>query len=630
MSFIDGLSSGLDTTSIINQLMQIERRPQAALTSRRAREEAARTELSEIRSEITAIRNTAADLRLTNGWDRLKATSSNETAVTVEPGSASATGSYSFQVTSVATAASVYATNVFASLNDPVAVDGATYFAAAGYENRGIQSITGSGFAPGAVGVSVVQASREAEIEGVGIPVIPIEVDGTNDDIEFEVEGFTFSVALAHGNYDTEAALADGVAQAIAAHPVAGQLVTAAAGDAGNVVLRTTAGGSSHTLAVTGGDALASLGLTAGVSATGTDGIVDLNGSQTTIDHVAAGEELTITDGAGGSITVVMAGQLSEGAVTASQETFGSGSLADVVATVNAGDFGYTAAAVNTGSGYRLQLTATETGADSTIDIDPAVFGALDFTVLFEGTDAELTVQGQNPFTITSSTNTFESLLPGVTVTVKAVTTAPVTISTERDVEAVTASLDQLVTRLNELLDRVASSTSNEPTGDRTILQGNREARRAADELRRAFVAPMDANRFTSIGVVGIELTRDGNLTFDQDKFRQAFLGDPEAMTALFADRAVGATAPGALDRLIEAAEAASSVGQGYLYTATQASERRIDDYGKQIDAFERRFEIREATLRQTYANLEVALSGLQQQSSHLASQLGSLGGNTR
>lgn len=629
MSFIDGLSSGLDTSSIINQLMQIERRPQAVLSSRKNEEEAARTELTEIRSEINSLRNAAADLRLGSGWDRLVATSSNEEAVTVEATSSATTGSYSFQVTSVATAASVYSTNVYASTDDAVAAPGATVFSASNYAGLGFQSLDGTGFAEGAIDFSVVQASAAATLEGGNIPTIPIDVDGTNDNIDFEVNGFSFSVAMVHGNYNSEADLAAAVQQAINADAGASQVAKASLNASNQLTLSTVGEGSDNAIIITGGNAMASLGFTLGATAIGVDGIVEVDGTQTTVTDASAGTAVNLPGGAGGSIAAVLSGPLREGTATVEQAGFGTGSLADVVATVNNADLDYTAAAVNTGNGYRLQLIAKESGAASAFTPDPAVFGATAFTTLSAGTDAELTIQGTGGnagFTIASSTNTFESLLPGVNITVNATTTTPVTVTTERDLDAVSESMNEVVTKLNDVLSRIATSTSNQPDGAKSVLQGNRAARRAADALLNAFVAPMDSNSFTSVGVVGIELTREGTLTFNQDKFREAFLNDPQAMSDLFTDRTAQGDA-GALDRLIEAAESAASVGDGFLYTAGQSSERRIDDYGKQIEAFERRFEVREATLRRTYANLEVALGGLQQQSGYLASQLGSLGG---
>ncbi|MEM7274175.1 MAG: flagellar filament capping protein FliD [Actinomycetota bacterium] len=631
MTNIDGLSSGLDTTAIINQLMQLERRPQVALTQRRDQEQAARTELSEIRSDVTALRNSAADLRLSTGWNRLIASSSNEAAVSVQASSAETTGSYSFQVTQIATAASVYSNDVYTSLDDATGANGPSVFSSTGHAALGFSNVSGTGFADGAITFEVTQSSAPALVKGGGIPTIPITVDGTNDSIDVEVNGFQFSVTLAHDTYDTEDALADALQTAISSNAGLNAVARSSLNGDNEIELSTIGEGSAHSIEITGGTALAALGLTAGATATGTDGIVEINGNATTITDASSGTAVTLPSGGAGEISATLTGGLRAGAATASQTTSaGSGSLADLVSSINDADLGYTANAVNTGSGYRLQLTANETGADSTIDTDPAVFGGITFSTLSTGQDAELTIDGDNPLTITSSDNTFEELLPGVTVTVNATTDTPVTVSTERDVDAVTESVSELVTSLNDLLGRISTSTNNDPNGQRAVLQGNRSARRVGDELRSALTQAMDDNAFTSVGVIGIEINRDGTLTFNEQKFKDAFAEDPQALTELFAGPpgTDDPTQMGALDRLVEAAEVATAVGEGYLYTAGESSEQRIDDYQRQIDAFERRLELRESTLRRTYANLEVALGGLQQQSGYLASQIASLGGS--
>lgn len=628
MTNIDGLSSGLDTTSIINQLMAIERRPQVALTTRRDQQQAARTELAAIRSDITSLRNMAADLRLASGWNRLTASSSNEAAVSVQATSAATTGSYSFQVTSTATAASVYSDQVYTSLDDATGATGPSVFSSSGHVALGFSSVSGTGFADGPITFSVTQSSEAAKLEGTGIPTIPITIDGTNDSVDVEVNGFSYSVTLAHDTYDSDDALAAAFTSAVAANSALNAEVSASKGDSNQLVLATRAEGSSNGIAITGGSALAALGLSVGVAA-GTDGVVEVNGTATVINDTTSGTVVTLPSGGPGSIEATLSGALREGDATASQSTSGGGSLADLVNSINAADLGYTANAVNTGAGYRLQLTANETGADSSITTDPAVYGPMTFTTLSTGSDAELTIQGDNPLTITSSTNTFDELLPGVTVTVNATTDTPVTVSTERDIDAVTESVGELVTKMNELLERIKTSTANDPDGERAVLQGNRDARRAADDLRAALVSPTEDNELTSVGFVGIELTREGTLNFNEQKFKDAFTSNPTALSDLFTSGSLDVSDAelGALDRLVQAAEAATTVGEGYLYTAGESAERRIDDYQRQIDSFERRLELRESTLRRTYANLEVALGGLQQQSSYLASQLGSLGG---
>jgi len=623
MSFIDGLSSGLDTSSIISQLIQIERRPQLMLSSRRRQEESARASLSDIRSDVNSIRTQASDLRLTSGWDKVTATSSNEDAVSVQADSSSSSGALTFNVTAKATAASVYTTQQYASTDSTVAAAGASVFNASGYESLGFSALSGNGLGVGAVSFSVTQSSQAAEVEGVGIPAIPIDIDATNDSVDLEVNGFSFSVSLSHGTYTTETALADALKGAIADSPDASSRIQATLTDTNTIKLSTLNEGSVHSVGVTGGSALSALGLSAGASATGVDGIVNVDGIATTISDTTSGTQISAAAAGGGSIDATIAGPIREGTATVTQQDFGGGTLAEVVSTINGSNLGYTASSVATGSGYRLQLTATETGANSAFTPDTAIFGTTQFSTLSAGTDAQLTVEGDNPFTITSPTNNFNNLVPGVSITVNSLTSEPVTVSSERDTNATTQAVSELVDALNSVIDKIGNATRPNPGGPRSVLQGYRVARQAADQLRDAMV---DAVGDEAAGSFGLELTREGTLQLDEDKFRDALVDNPDAVSDLFADR-TGTGTEGILDRLVRVADDAASTTTGYLFTAAQAAERRIDDYGRQIDSYERRLEVREVGLRRTFANLEVALSGLSQQSGYLAAQLGSLGG---
>ena len=56
MSFVDGLSSGLDTTAIIDALIAVERLPQDRLVQRRARSQAAADELGTLRRIVERLR----------------------------------------------------------------------------------------------------------------------------------------------------------------------------------------------------------------------------------------------------------------------------------------------------------------------------------------------------------------------------------------------------------------------------------------------------------------------------------------------------------------------------------------------------------------------------------------------
>jgi len=79
---------------------------------------------------------------------------------------------------------------------------------------------------------------------------------------------------------------------------------------------------------------------------------------------------------------------------------------------------------------------------------------------------------------------------------------------------------------------------------------------------------------------------------------------------------------PGAAQRVTSVLRSALDLVDGYLTSTEKASEQRITDLRKSIDAFEVRLAAREARLRLYYSNLEVALGNLQQQSSWLSGQI--------
>ncbi|MBV9830705.1 MAG: flagellar filament capping protein FliD, partial [Marmoricola sp.] len=98
---ISGLVSGLDTNSIITQLMSIEAQPQTDLKSRLSDHQTQVKALQDLNSKIAALAAQAGDLNNATTWRPLKATSSS-TAVAATATTGTAAGS--FDITVVATA----------------------------------------------------------------------------------------------------------------------------------------------------------------------------------------------------------------------------------------------------------------------------------------------------------------------------------------------------------------------------------------------------------------------------------------------------------------------------------------------------------------------------------------------
>lgn len=79
----------------------------------------------------------------------------------------------------------------------------------------------------------------------------------------------------------------------------------------------------------------------------------------------------------------------------------------------------------------------------------------------------------------------------------------------------------------------------------------------------------------------------------------------------------------GAFDRVLRSAEGT----EGRIATARKNVQSRIKSANDQLAAAERRFELREITIRRQFTAMETALATLQSQGNWLAGQIGSLGG---
>jgi flagellar hook-associated protein 2 len=101
-----GLASGLDTNTIVSQLLAIERRPQVRLQQRQRVEEARQTALRDVETRLRNLSNAAAGLRDPTVWGDVQNVESAEPAkVAVRRTGGAAAGGYTVQVVELARAA---------------------------------------------------------------------------------------------------------------------------------------------------------------------------------------------------------------------------------------------------------------------------------------------------------------------------------------------------------------------------------------------------------------------------------------------------------------------------------------------------------------------------------------------
>jgi flagellar hook-associated protein 2 len=117
-SSVSGLVSGMDTTALISQLMQIEAQPQAQLKTKLAGTQTDAAAYRDINTSFAALATAAGALTKSASWGLTKA-SSSDTSITATTTAGAAAGSLTFTVDRLATAHSVMAGSTWTNSTDP-------------------------------------------------------------------------------------------------------------------------------------------------------------------------------------------------------------------------------------------------------------------------------------------------------------------------------------------------------------------------------------------------------------------------------------------------------------------------------------------------------------------------------
>jgi flagellar hook-associated protein 2 len=251
------------------------------------------------------------------------------------------------------------------------------------------------------------------------------------------------------------------------------------------------------------------------------------------------------------------------------------------------------------------------------------------------------------PYTSTSATNTFSDVLSGTSITVsQAATTTTVTVGSDPD--AVAAKVKAVVDAANAVLAKIKQYTDSSINAAplKSDFSLSQLSGRVLDAVSSSVgTSLVDANGkpiTSSAGSNGVQLTKDGTLTFDATAFKKALAANPGLVQAIF----TGSTGPGAdnipntpddpIDvqgvgaRLQALANQASDSATGMLTTLANGQDTYAKDIQSQIDAWTNRLALRQSTLTAQFSAMESALGTLKNQSSWLASQINQLPSNSK
>ncbi|MDU1873497.1 MULTISPECIES: flagellar filament capping protein FliD [Citrobacter] len=245
--------------------------------------------------------------------------------------------------------------------------------------------------------------------------------------------------------------------------------------------------------------------------------------------------ELTMDDGTTMDIDLAAADEDGDSFIDASE----------LVDAINDSDDnpGVSAALVKTDGTTTIMLTSDTTGAQSAFSV--SVTGNTSFSDqitasknnVTDAQDAEIHLGSQTGPTITSSTNTFDDVIPGVTMTFTEASDPAdpndlTTFTIAEDSSGSQEKVQTFVDAYNTLIDTIDSLTSY---GDDDTAAGVF----AGDAGMNSLANQMDDIAHASYGGVsivdyGITLDSDGHLQIDSTQFSEEMEENPDGLTSIF------------------------------------------------------------------------------------------------
>jgi flagellar hook-associated protein 2 len=226
--------------------------------------------------------------------------------------------------------------------------------------------------------------------------------------------------------------------------------------------------------------------------------------------------------------------------------------------SINKADIGVQAGIINDGTGFRLTLSAKDSGAANSLRIttagdsdgnnlnqaglsllayDPTLANGVgkNMAQTQVAQNALLNVDGLD---ISSASNSVVGVVPGVTLKLNSKQVgAPTTLTVAQDTSATVKSVDAFVAAYNKLMDTSKSLTFYDAkTGEKGILLGDRNVRSITNQVRNILTSTITGATGTaqSIADAGVSLQKDGTLKLDSGKLQTALANDPKAIAALF------------------------------------------------------------------------------------------------
>jgi len=286
---------------------------------------------------------------------------------------------------------------------------------------------------------------------------------------------------------------------------------------------------------------------------------------------------------------------------------------------------GVTASIIKDNAGYRLLVSANDTGSAHAVTVsysgtDPFTLQTLntdrDSSGSFTTADLDASLTLENQFNITSSSNSVTDAIEGVTLTLKK--SGTITLNVDRDTTAVQVAVNGFTKTYSDLIKTINQLRSQALRSDNNALLD------IESQFRNVLNTTVDVEgSFDLAFAIGISTQKDGTLTVNGTTLSNALNSDFNGVANLFADAEQGIAV-----RLTQLAASFLSVG-GAIEGRSSSLDRQVRALDDQRSALGRRLEQVEQRYFRQFSSLDTLVARLQSTGTLLTQQLSALSSNT-
>lgn len=322
----------------------------------------------------------------------------------------------------------------------------------------------------------------------------------------------------------------------------------------------------------------------------------------------------------------------------------GETSLDKIRDKINAANAGVTAGLVTDASGVRLTLRSSATGEENAFRVtaietsDDGVASTGLSALAYDATAASPMTRNQaarnaqaviNGLTVTSASNTLDTVVEGVSIKLNKTTTSAVDMTVASDPGDVKTAIQDFVTAYNSLNDTIrsetkydaATKTSGKLQGDRTALDVQGKLR---SQVAQAFTGS-GSGSLTLLSDIGISVTSTGGLEIKTSKLDSALATNPEQVKTLLSGGDESTTGfTGFMTRFRKIADQVQGT-DGALDSRTTGLRSQLKRNAARQDAFELRMTGVEARMRAQYNSLDQRMTGINSMSSAVSLMIQSM-----